>query len=200
MTGRLRHPRLAVALGVLVLAPVLATVVNAAIPSGDGTIHACYRIYTGEVRIVDHSLSPACGAGERALSWTSAKLLTGDVQPTGSVGDVGDLYIDLNNKVIWGPKTSSGWGTGASLRGDPGAAAELERVSTTIGVTANNPGGTTVPCPAGKKVTGGGVSSQEFPVLHSYPTEQLDGWTAGIRNTSASVVQIEVFAVCVNAS
>lgn len=44
-------------------------------------------------------------------------ILTGNGPPSLIVGLVGDLYIDIENALIYGPKTSEGWGSGVSLGG-----------------------------------------------------------------------------------
>ena len=46
-----------------------------------------------------------------------ATILSGTTTPTASQGKVGDWYIDIQNKHLYGPKTESGWGTGISLIG-----------------------------------------------------------------------------------
>jgi hypothetical protein len=56
---------------------------------------------------------PAGAAGTMIYSGTTA--------PSSSVGVTGDFYIDLANGMFYGPKTSSGWGTGFSLVGPTGA-------------------------------------------------------------------------------
>jgi hypothetical protein len=47
-------------------------------------------------------------------------LLVGNVLPLMSVGAVGDFYLDVTNGFIYGPKTSTTWGTGYSLQGPTG--------------------------------------------------------------------------------
>ena len=44
-----------------------------------------------------------------------ATILSGITAPTTSQGKVGDWYIDTQNKLLYGPKTESGWGTAISL-------------------------------------------------------------------------------------
>jgi type VI secretion system secreted protein Hcp len=60
-----------------------------AIPSSDGTIHACYATGgtpTGALRIVDEGVS--CGTGETAITWNQ-RGPAGPVGPTGPTGDTG---------------------------------------------------------------------------------------------------------------
>ena len=42
--------------------------------------------------------------------------------PAAGAGAVGDFYIDITSKLLYGPKTAAGWGTGVSLIGPMGAA------------------------------------------------------------------------------
>jgi type VI secretion system secreted protein Hcp len=63
-----------------------------AIPSSDGTIHACYATGgapTGALRIVDEGVS--CGTGETAISWNQRGPAgpAGPAGPTGPTGDTG---------------------------------------------------------------------------------------------------------------
>lgn len=39
------------------------------------------------------------------------KIFSGNTTPDNSLGSVGDFYIDLTEKKLYGPKTDSGWGT-----------------------------------------------------------------------------------------
>lgn len=45
----------------------------------------------------------------------SSKIRSGAGAPSPNEGYEGDWYIDLENKVLYGPKTSNQWGTGISL-------------------------------------------------------------------------------------
>src|SRR5690554_2545726 len=47
-------------------------------------------------------------------------ILNGTVDPTSSVGNAGDFYINLTSATMFGPKTSSGWGKGFTLKGANG--------------------------------------------------------------------------------
>jgi hypothetical protein len=46
----------------------------------------------------------------------ASKILGGAGTPTNTVGNIGDWYIDRIGKVLYGPKTETGWGTGISLK------------------------------------------------------------------------------------
>lgn len=43
------------------------------------------------------------------------QILTGPGLPSNLIGKVGDLYVDTNTKIVYGPKTVSGWDTTKSL-------------------------------------------------------------------------------------
>jgi hypothetical protein len=44
--------------------------VFAAIPSSDGTIHACYKTKTGAIRAIDVEAHHSCSAKEASLTWS----------------------------------------------------------------------------------------------------------------------------------
>lgn len=50
------------------------------------------------------------------------QIYSGTTTPASSTGNSGDYYLDLTTDVLYGPKTSSGWGSGISLMGNTGAA------------------------------------------------------------------------------
>lgn len=49
-------------------------------------------------------------------------IYSGNTTPSTSTGAVGDFYIDLATSALYGPKTSTGWGSPVSLKGNTGAA------------------------------------------------------------------------------
>ena len=63
-----------------IAAVALAGAAVAAIPDGDGIIHACRKVDGGALRVV--ARASACRSGERALAWT----LRGAAGPTGPAG------------------------------------------------------------------------------------------------------------------
>ena len=44
-------------------------------------------------------------------------IYSGSGAPVASVGNVGDFYLDMESVMLYGPKTTSGWGTGTKLQG-----------------------------------------------------------------------------------
>jgi hypothetical protein len=77
-----RIPRWAVA-GAIAITAVGAGIATGAIPSGDGTIHACYKQAGGAVRLVDESVT--CAKGETPIAWSQQ----GPEGPQGPVGPRG---------------------------------------------------------------------------------------------------------------
>ncbi|MDZ7682283.1 MAG: hypothetical protein U5J63_11380 [Fodinibius sp.] len=51
-----------------------------------------------------------------------SQIYSGNSAPGSSLGKVGDYYLDKSSYELYGPKTSSGWGTPISLRGSQGPA------------------------------------------------------------------------------
>lgn len=49
-------------------------------------------------------------------------ILSGTGSPSSSLGVVGDFYLDVTALMLYGPKTSSGWGSGVLLKGAQGNA------------------------------------------------------------------------------
>jgi hypothetical protein len=52
---------------------------------------------------------------------TGSALISGMSQPDSQTGVIGDFYLDLSSKMIYGPKTErAGWGVGSSITGAQG--------------------------------------------------------------------------------
>jgi hypothetical protein len=49
-------------------------------------------------------------------------IYSGTTAPSTSTGNIGDFYLDLATGILYGPKSASGWGSGISITGAPGAA------------------------------------------------------------------------------
>ncbi|MBB6127328.1 collagen-like protein [Mucilaginibacter lappiensis] len=73
------------------------------------------------------SLKGATGATGAAGSAT----LSGAGTPAPSLGNNGDYYLDKTNYLLYGPKTSGGWGTPVNLRG-PSGNSDLNSVVFTV--------------------------------------------------------------------
>lgn len=50
-----------------------------------------------------------------------AVIHNGNGAPTGTLGNIGDMYLDKTASNLYGPKTTEGWGTPLSLKGERGA-------------------------------------------------------------------------------
>lgn len=97
------------------------------------TYSACVSKHFGVLYRVEESTTPHCVTGDKLISWNQAgpegppgangnSVLNGTGQPSSSLGNVGDFYLDTTSDTIYGPKTSSGWPTsGTSLVGVQGA-------------------------------------------------------------------------------
>src|SRR5215471_9906652 len=76
LKGLTRVPRLVLALGVAGATFGIVTVVQAAIPDSNGTIHGCYQfangaVPKGTVRVVDAATGEICRYYEHPLNWNS---------------------------------------------------------------------------------------------------------------------------------
>lgn len=76
----------------------------------------------------------------------ASPVLAGNGAPTGSMGNIGDLYLDQANSDLYGPKTLDGWGTpvdlnlgptGATGPQVPGPTGSTGAASTVTGPTGN---------------------------------------------------------------
>jgi Collagen triple helix repeat (20 copies) len=201
-TSRRRLP-IKVALGAVATAGIIGgTAYATVLAPAAGTIHACANRSNGSLRAVAGPGS--CRKGEHALSWNVAGRAGADGQQ-GAPGPAGPA----------GPAGAAG---PAGPRGPQGPAGQsavlgLEYPSTTFDNPATGQYGTPsgidfgqVPCPAGKKVVGGGVhtSGADQYVNESYPTDGSSdtpgerGWGATVNNIGNSDETFVVYAVCMN--
>jgi hypothetical protein len=68
-------------------------------------------------------------------------IYSGDTVPSTSFGNAGDFYLDLATGILYGPKSSSGWGSGISITGAPGASgSQIYSGSGTPSATLGNNG------------------------------------------------------------
>lgn len=76
------------------------------------------------VKIIDSAVSVAINETEASVSLGTSgpqgprgtQVLSGNVDPSPSIGLIGDQYINTENSKLFGPKTASGWGEGVLLR------------------------------------------------------------------------------------
>ena len=64
---------------------------------------------------------PAGPTGATGAAGTAgSKIYSGNGMPPSSTGTTGDYYLDKTNYLLYGPKTSTGWGTPIALQGPAG--------------------------------------------------------------------------------
>jgi hypothetical protein len=72
----------------------------------------------------------------------ASPVLAGESPPTGSVGNVGDLFLDTAAAVLYGPKTIGGWPPGIDLsQGPTGAASTVTGPTGSTGASVTGPTG-----------------------------------------------------------
>lgn len=138
---RLRRPSAGTVLGGLALVVAMGGAAVAAVPEGDGTIHGCYDVHNGKLRVV--SSAGDCRNQERAISWnqqgpagpkgdpgpvgpkgdTGAQGPKGDTGATGPKGDTGATGPkgDVGPQGATGPKGDTGATGATGPKGDTGA-------------------------------------------------------------------------------
>ncbi len=81
---------------------------------------AAKKIYGPRIAGVWGAGSPMVGEGG-PVGKTGSALISGMSQPDSQTGVIGDFYLDLSSKMIYGPKTErAGWGVGSSITGAQG--------------------------------------------------------------------------------
>lgn len=72
---------------------------------------------------------PAGPPGPTGANGSNGKSIrNGPGPPSTTIGYLDDFYVDRSAKVIYGPKTASGWGAGTNMvgpKGEPGAPVDL---------------------------------------------------------------------------
>jgi hypothetical protein len=170
--------RMAVGAGALVAAGLIAAVVQASIPDGNGLIHGCYAANGAsatngtQLDIVDSGTS--CAKGQARISWNQTGPqgapgpkgdtgATGPQGPPGTGGRIADAYVDHG---VLDSSRSTGVNSVTIVAGSLGDVYCFDLVATPANVIANralgsgNSGGTTptvagttamatLPCPAG---------------------------------------------------
>jgi hypothetical protein len=176
MKRRLHTPSGIVSIVLLLL--VAGGIASAAIPSADGTIHACYNLGRGTFRVVDAD-GPGggrCPDTETALSWNQK----GPAGPQGGPGPQGPP----------GPAGPQG-----SFKG-----IRLVKAFSPLTVAASKT--VTASCAAGEVVTGGGYSllgvidgrliTRNFPVNGNPPT----AWQVKGRAPGVGKWRVRAWALC----
>lgn len=96
-----------------------------AVPDASIGVNGDYYFRTNTGVLFGPKSASGWGAGVNLKGATGAagsQFLSGTVIPAVSVGKVGDFYFNTNQMIMYGPKTSSGWGAGVNLKGATGTA------------------------------------------------------------------------------
>ena len=159
-----------------------AGIAYATIPDSAGVIHGCYD-QRGQLRVIDPSTGDVCKNNEKSLDWSQ----------TGPPGPPGQDGTDGTNGV-------SGYQIVQFTGPLPGGVDDIPGTGQIDDVH----------CPAGKKVTGGGVTVDssgldrfaDSIVRYSGPLGDGSGWTAFIQRTDnqAATAHWTLWAVCVTAT
>jgi hypothetical protein len=161
------------------LIALAAGIAYATIPDSAGTIHGCYGS-NGQLRVIDPSTGGACKNNETGLDWSQR----------GPQGQPGQDGTNGTNGV-------SGWeivqfASNLPPEGD-------DYVGTAQGISVN--------CPAGKKVLGGGVTTDEWVnsiIRSSGPNAAGTQWKVIIQRTNdgdspnSGNTPLRVYAICAN--
>lgn len=75
-------------------------VVFAAIPSSDGTIHACYKTKTGVIRAIDAEAHQSCTAKEAPLTWSQGAQESAPTPALAILNDDGTLNKAASRGVV----------------------------------------------------------------------------------------------------
>lgn len=202
-----RPRRRAVLLGAVLAAVVSAGVAYSSGGSGSSTLTACVNQTNGNMRLVG---SPSdCRQHEFAVTW-NAEGQTGSTGPTGPTGPQGPTGATgatgpQGPTGAQGPTGPQGATGPSGPQGPPGADGvsgyEIISASADIGPGVSAAG--TIPCSAGKHVTGGGWTTDQFFatgvfVNQSGPNADGTGWTGSIQNTNTSggTVHVTLSAIC----
>jgi len=211
--GSRRRTPVKLVVGVVATAAIVCgTAYATVLAPAAGTVHACAKKSSGNMRAVTGAGS--CKAGERAMSWNIAGSPGTDGQPgaagpTGATGPAGPQGATGPQ----GPAGPQGLQGAQGPPGGTGAALGLAYPSVTFANPATGQYGTPtgvdfgqVPCASGKQVVGGGVntSGQDQFVNESYPTNGSTsaagngGWGATVENFGNAAETFTVYAICVN--
>jgi len=154
---------------------------SASVPDSGGLIHGCYKTEKGVLHVIDPSAAnkdqSSCKNDESALDWNQQGV-QGPHGPQGPQGPQG----------VQGPQGPSGV-SGYEVVSDD----------------SNVPDGTRqfdiVHCPTGKKVVGGGFSTDDFrdlTIMMSGPTANGSGWIFDVISHGPGNTMGHFRAICVS--
>lgn len=181
----------------LVTATGLVAVASAAVPDGQGVIHACYDNQSGQTRIIDTETGTpkGCGKTETRVEWNH----TGPVGPTGPQGAVGPQGSIGPTGAIGpqGPAGATGPQGAVGPQGStgpqgPSGLARVHTVSQNVSFTSGT-SNRRIFCPTGEvRLSGGFLMNTGDAVFQSAP-EDPNGWVVGKNGAANSVF---IYVVC----
>jgi hypothetical protein len=186
MLERVRGTTITVITASALAAIGVASVATGAIPSGNGTIYACYGTGDGSVRLVEEGQS--CPRNFNPITWSQQG-------PQGLKGDKGDK----GDQGPQGPPGKDGQNAGAadlviySVRND-----SASPIPPHTGILAS------VSCREGDRVLSGGFYAglnPETNVIASWPSSLDDNarsWFVTAHNPTSNPASVEPWALCLD--
>lgn len=171
MKKRMKMPVITI-LGLVAIMLVAGGVALAAIPSGNGTIYACYKNNNGQLRVIDSEAGDTCLPSETAIFWNQEG-------PQGNPGTVGPT----------GPQGPSGL-------------SDIEMVYTTSPLASDPFVAILLPCPSGKQIISGGfdIMSPGGGVIEIVTSAPYNfGWHVRARASADfqdNLWRLRAFALC----
>jgi hypothetical protein len=199
---KLRTHRKVLAAGVAVAALAAAGIAYATIPDANGVYTACKLNATGTIRLIDPSLGDGsllghCSSLETQISWNQKGQAgaPGPLGPQGAKGDPGPQGPkgDQGDPGVQGPKGDQG---DPGPQGQPGGISGYQIV-TDSGLSGGGYVGTSMTCPAGKKVVGGGVRGG-IDVAESFPADDHTWEVSLTTRAGLTTAAWQAFAICID--
>lgn len=81
---------------------------------------ACKKGDTGAIGPAGKEGAPGASGSPGVKGADGSMFYSGTTVPATTIGKAGDLYFQTSTSLLFGPKTSTGWGTGVSIRGANG--------------------------------------------------------------------------------
>lgn len=95
---------------------------------------------------INQNLANLQQSGANASGTTQGVWYSGASSPPASIGSVGDFYLNTETDVIYGPKTSDGWGSGITINAPGGSSTNAS--NSLSGITFTVPGLLAIDAPA----------------------------------------------------
>lgn len=194
----------------------------AAIPSTTtARFNGCVSKDTGVLRVINYESGKRCKRSEKGISWAQGWTYKGVWRATTSYrpGDVvldnGSSYVARTASVAKPPPSdASRWGLlaapgpqGATGATGPAGPVALAYVPVTQRVLPNAFFDTTITCPAGKHVLGGGIETPDHRIVKSGPVDgddadavPDDGWRIVAENILSTTEDVTGYSTCITAT